>query len=179
MTCPDDARLDYWLDDALPESEAAALAAHVADCGPCATRRLARQAEDRYWQAALALDGAELAHLARANLAAAWRTAAEPAALAAAPATWWPALVLLGAVAAWAAWVMALPLLGEGSGWLSRLGVAGIALGWLLGRGWEVAGAVGSTTERLLLDEMTLLLAAASFAFWLLVARPWALVHTD
>ncbi len=176
MTCPDDARLDYWLDEALAEAEAAAIAAHVADCPRCAVRRLTRLTEERLWQAALALDGAELAYLARANLAAAWRTAAAPAVAQGAPlAHWLAALAVFGGVAAYGAWSTALPAVGEGAGWLSRLGLVGIGLSWLLGQLWDA----GSAIDLLVPGDPTLLLAAASFALWLFVARPWVLVRTD
>src|SRR3954447_17556010 len=105
MTCPDDERLDYWLDDALPGVEATGLAAHLADCPPCASRHLARLAEERLWQAALALAGAALPSLAPANLPAPGRRGLRPAAEPAA--AWWPALVLLAAVAAYGAWATA------------------------------------------------------------------------
>lgn len=178
MTCPDDERLDHWLDNALHPTEATVLAAHVADCPPCASRHLVRLTEERLWQAALALDGAELAFLAQANLAAAWQrvplSAAQPAA-----AAWWPPLVLLAAVAAYGAWATVMPLLGEGTGWLSRLGVLGIGLGWLLGRLWAGATALGEAFDSPFLGDPTLALAAASFALWVFVARPWALARTD
>src|SRR5260370_25067639 len=70
MPCPDDERLDHWLDDALPASEATLLAAHVADCPPCASRHLVRLTEERLWQAAPAPDGPAPAYLAHANPAA-------------------------------------------------------------------------------------------------------------
>ena len=35
MTCPEDERLDHWLDEALPPTEATVLAAHVADTVAC------------------------------------------------------------------------------------------------------------------------------------------------
>src|SRR3954447_1069688 len=177
MTCPDDERLDHWLDDALPPPEATVLAAHVAECPPCATRHLARLAEERLWQAALALDSADLTYLARANLAAAWQRGLLPAAEPAA--AWWPALVLLAAVAAYGAWATAMPLLGEGTGWLSRLGVLGIGVAWLLGRLWEGATALAEALDNPLLADPTIALAAASFALWAFVARPWALARTD
>jgi hypothetical protein len=176
MTCPDDERLDYWLDEALPTPEAAALAAHVADCSPCADRHLARLTEDRSWRAALALDGADLAYLARANLAAAWLRGPLPAARPA-TASWWPALVLLGAVAAYGAWATAMPLLGEGTGWLSRLGVLGIFLAWLVSSLLAGATALGEALDNPLLGDPTAALAAASFALWVFVTRPWALAR--
>ena len=176
MTCPDHTRLDYWLDEALTEAEAAAIAAHVADCPACAAHRLTRLAEDRLWQAAMALDGAELAYLARANLAAAWRSAAVPVAAHGAPlAHWLAALVIVGAVAAYGAWATAMPVVGEGTGWLSRLGLVGIGLSWLLGQLWGAVAAV----DLLAPEDPTLLLAAASFGLWLYVARPWALARVD
>ncbi len=176
MTCPDDARLDYWLDDELTEAEATTIAAHVAGCPRCVARRLTRLAEDRLWETALALDGAELAFLARANLAAAWRRTAVPvAAQSASLAQWLAALVLVGAVAAYGAWITVMPVVGEGTGWLNRLGLVGIGLSWLLGKLWGAA----TTIDLPGLDDPTLFLAAASFGLWLFVARPWALARAD
>jgi hypothetical protein len=172
MICPDDSHLDHWIDDAR-------VASHVADCPPCATRHLMRQTEERFWQAALGLDGAELAHLARANLVGPWLSGTHPALQPSGPALWWPALVLLGALAAWAAWVTAMPWVGEGTGWLGRLGVVGIGLSWLAGRLWDGASALGSALESAALGDPTLLLAAVSFGLWLYVARPWALTRAD
>ena len=176
MTCPDDARLDLWLDDTLDApGEAAAVAAHVASCPACTARRAARLAEERLWQAALALDAGELTHLARANLMAAWREAAVPAQAA----LWWPALVLLGVVGTWLAWLLALPMVEAVALLANRLGLVGLGLGWALGRLWDVAMAAGAAATHPALANPTLLLAAAGVLLWSFLARPWAMAPTE
>jgi hypothetical protein len=169
MRCPDDALLDQWLDDALAAPEAAAVAVHLGACGPCAARRAARLAEERAWRAALALDPAELAYLARADLAAAWRQAVAPAR----PTYWWPALVTLGVAGAYTAWLVAVPALGLALGLANRLGLVGLALAWALGQGWTlVAAALRALAAPPLVDPM---FAAATLAagLWLVISRPW------
>src|SRR3954470_20090800 len=102
MRCPDDARLDAWLDGAPGTApEAAEIAAHLTSCPACTARQAAREAEERQWRTALALDADELAFLARADLAGAWRAAHA----AARPALWWPALVVLALAGAYATWL--------------------------------------------------------------------------
>src|SRR5688500_13405493 len=131
MRCPDDARLDLWLDDALgADADAAAVTAHVAGCPACETRVAVRQVEERLWRAALALHPAELAHLATADLAAAWH-AAVPAAR---PARWWPALVVLALAGTYAAWLAALPMLELVVGLANRAGLLGMGVVWALGQ---------------------------------------------
>jgi hypothetical protein len=169
MRCPDDALLDQWLDDALAAPQAAAVAAHLDECGTCAARRGVRLLEERGWRAALALDTAELAYLVRADLAATWRQACAPPR----PAYWWPALVALGMAGAYATWLVALPALGLLLGLASRLGLVGLALAWLLGQAWNLtAAALKAFAAPPLVDPI---LAGATIAacLWLVMTRPW------
>lgn len=169
MRCPDDALLDQWLDDALAAPQAAAIAAHVDECGTCAARRGARLLEERGWRAALALDPAELAYLVRADLPAAWRQAVAPAR----PAYWWPALVALAVVGACATWVVALPALGLLLGLASRLGLVGLTLAWLLEQAWTLTAAALQALAAPPLVNPTLAAAVVATCLWLVVSRPW------
>jgi hypothetical protein len=179
MTCPDDARLDLWLDGALAgPAEAAAVGAHVAGCPACTARRVARLAEEQLWRAALALDARELAYLATADLAAAWRAGIVPAPPNT-PARWWPALVLLGLFGAYAAWLLAVPILGEGAALAHRLGLTGLGLGWLMGRLWDLAAAIAAVAASPALANATLWLAGAAVLLWLLMARPAPIGRTS
>ncbi len=170
MRCPDDALLDRWLDGALAVTETAALATHLAECRACAARRDARVAEKRGWRAALALDAAELAYLARADLAAAWRRAAEPVR----PAYWWPALVVMSLAGAYAAWLVALPALELLVGLANRLGLVGMALVWLLGEGWRAGAAVLDMLATPPVIDPSVLAASLAACLWLVMSRPWA-----
>jgi hypothetical protein len=173
MRCPDDARLDLWLDDALAAADAGALAAHVADCAACATRHAARQTEEAGWRAALALDAAELAYLAGANLTA-WRAAMVPAR----SARWWPALVLLTLAGAYAAWVAALPTLGLLVGVVNRVGLLGWGAIWALGQVAQALAAAARTAAEAPVGHPATLMAGAACLLWLALARPWALGFT-
>lgn len=170
MQCPDDALLDRWLDGALAAPEHGAVGTHLAACAPCAARRGARLAEERGWRAALALDAAELAYLARADLAAAWRQAAPLPR----PARWWPALVVLSLVGAAMAWVVALPDLGLLVGQANRVGLLGLALAWLLGQAWHLGAAALNTLAAPPIANPTVLAAGIAACLWLVVSRPWA-----
>ncbi|HEY7066882.1 MAG TPA: zf-HC2 domain-containing protein [Chloroflexota bacterium] len=167
MPCPDDALLDRWLDQALAAPERDAVGAHLAACAPCAARRDARLAEERGWRAALALDAAELAQLARADPAAVWRSAA-------APAQWWPALAVLGLVGAAVAWLVALPDLELMVGLANRVGLLGLALAWLLGQAWHLGAAALNALATPPLVNPTVLAAGIAAGLWLLMERPWA-----
>jgi hypothetical protein len=170
MRCPDDALLDRWLDGALGAGEATALAAHVAACPACAARRDARLDEERGWRAALALDAAELAYLARADLAAAWRHVAAPAR----PAYWWPTLVVLSLAGAYAAWLVALPALELVVRLANRLGLLGVALAWMLGQAWYMGAALLGALARPPLVDPALVAASLAAGLWLVISRPWA-----
>jgi hypothetical protein len=170
MQCPDDALLDRWLDHALAGPEHDRLAAHVAACPACAARQGARLAEERAWRAVLRLDAAELAYLARADLAAAWRQAPTPAG----PAYWWPALVVLGVAGAYAAWLVALPVLELLAGLANRLGLAGLALAWLLGEAWYLGAAALDVLAAPPLANPTLVVTSVAACLWLVMSRPWA-----
>lgn len=172
MPCPDDALLDRWLDGALGLDEGTPLAAHVAACPACSGRRDVRLAEERRWQAALALDATELAYLARADLAAIWRRAAAPAR----PADWWPALVVLSLAGAYAAWLVALPALALLIGLANRLGLVGMALAWLIGQAWYVGAAALDTLATPPLVDPSLVAASLAAGLWLVMSRPWGSV---
>jgi anti-sigma factor RsiW len=169
MLCPDDAVLDLWLDGALAPAQGAPVAAHLATCPSCATRRDARLAEERRWQAVLALDAVELSYLARADLAAVWRKATVPVR----PAYWWPALVLLGAAGAYAGWLVALPALEWLAGLASRFGLLGLALAWVISEAWYVSKAVLDALARPPLVNPALVAASLAAALWLGMSRPW------
>jgi anti-sigma factor RsiW len=169
MRCPDDALLDRWLDGALSIDETAALAGHVAACPACAARQNARLAEERDWRAALALDAAELAHLARADLAAAWRQA--PAL--ARPARWWPPLVVLCLAGAYAAWLVALPALEVLMALANRLGLVGVALAWLLGQAWYGGAAALDALATPPVVDPSLVVTSLAACLWLVMGRPW------
>ncbi|HLH23530.1 MAG TPA: zf-HC2 domain-containing protein [Chloroflexota bacterium] len=169
MRCPDDALLDRWLDEALAADEAAAVAAHAASCPACARRREARRAEERAWRAALALDGAELAFLARADLAGSWRAAHTSAR----PASWWPTLVVLGLAGAYAAWLVALPALELLVVLANRLGLAGLALAWLLAQAWYLGAALLAALAAPPLIDPPLVAAGLAAALVLVLSRPW------
>ena len=176
MRCPDDARLDLWLDGALgADADAAAVAAHVAGCPACETRVAVRQVEERLWRAALALHPAELAHLATADLAAAWH-AAVPAAR---PARWWPALVVLALAGTYAAWLAALPTLELVVGLANRAGLLGMGVVWALGQTARVLATVATALAEPPLGNPALVLAGAAGMLWLMLARPWALQSAE
>ena len=170
MQCPDDALLDRWLDDALaPPDEALALGAHLAGCPRCTGRRDARLAEERQWRAALALDAAELAYLAWADLAAAWRARTAPAR----PAHWWPALVVLGLAGGYAAWLVTLPALQAAVALAGRAGLLASGLAWLLTQAWYAGAAALQALSAPPLVNPTLFAAAVAACLWLIVSRPW------
>jgi hypothetical protein len=170
MRCSDDARLDLWLDGALDAAEAAELAAHLATCADCAARRVARDAEERHWRAALAVDADDLAFLARADLAGAWRAAHA----AARPALWWPALVVLALAGAYAAWLVVLPAVEMLVGLANRVGLVGLGAFWALGRLGQAAAALAAALAAPPLVSPAVWLAAGAVALWLYLARPWA-----
>jgi hypothetical protein len=174
MICPDDARLDLWLDGALAPADERTVAAHVAGCATCAGRRATRVAEEALWRAALALDASELAALAGADLTA-WRRAAAPAR----SARWWPALLLLGAAATYAAWLLAAPALEAAAELAGRLGLVGMGLGWALARLWDAAAALVAAAAHVSASNTLLWAAAAALALWLFVAQPWSAARAD
>src|SRR5689334_6680699 len=170
MRCPDDALLDGWLDRALAEPEREAVGAHLAACASCAARRDARLVEERGWRAALALDAAELAQLARADIAAVWRHAAPPAR----PARWWPALAVLGLAGAAVAWLVAMPDLEPLVSRANRVGLLGLALAWLLGQAWHLGVAALNALAAPPLINPAVVAAGIAACLWLAVSRPWA-----
>ena len=169
MHCPDDALLDRWLDDELGPDERSAAATHMAACPACTARRNARLAGERGWRAALALNAAELAYLARADLAAAWRQAAVPTR----PAYWWLALVVLSLAGAYATWLVTLAALELLVGLANRLGLVGLALAWLLGEAWYLAAAALDVLAAPPLLNPTLVAASVAACLWLVMSWPW------
>jgi len=172
MTCPDATRLDLWLDDALPSAEASVLTAHVDGCATCAARQRARRAEDATWQAALALDAAELAHLARADLSARWR--ASTAAPVAGSARWWPALLLLALAGTYLGWWLASAEIVPIVDLANRLGLVGLVLAWVLAQVWQAAAGAAEAVAQVPASDMTVLLASLAVVLWLGVAKVWA-----
>ena len=133
MACPDELTLDLWLADALPAEEAATLATHVRTCVACTAAVSAAGAFGTQLQAALALDGEELAHLAGLPLAAPWRTSPDSAAQP------WGWIALAGVVGGYVAWLAAEPTVGPLLGTAFQVGLGTLpvhlALGFLFDLG--------------------------------------------
>jgi hypothetical protein len=110
MTSPDEQTLDLWLADALSAEETAGVDL----------------------QAALALDGDELAYLADLQLAQTWRTAS------AASAPWWGWIAVIGVVAGFAAWVAVGPTFGSVFGLAIQVGVGSLLINAALGLAFTI-----------------------------------------
>jgi hypothetical protein len=175
MTCPDDARLDLWLDDALPAVEAAALTVHTVECLRCTAQVAERQAEEQRWRRALALDASELAYLHRARLVAVWQPPVARPILAA----WWPVLLVFGLMASYLAWLAMLHTLEELGTIAGRLGLPSLLLAGALGGLRELGRALADLPSGPGLVDPVLLMAGGSFLLWLLVTRPWHLLRSD
>jgi hypothetical protein len=117
MACPDDVTLDFWLAEALPFEEAAAVAAHVRTCPTCSGAQDAAAQIGAELHAALALDADEVAYLSRLDLASSWN----PHPVAAAPAWTW--IVFACAIGGFAAWLMATQLFGSAMSVAAQVGL--------------------------------------------------------
>ena len=162
MACPDALTLDLWLADALPPSEAAAVAAHARSCATCAAVEQAAHALGGQLHAALALDAEERAYLSGLALASPWRTSP------AAAATFWGWLALAGVVGAYVAWLAAAPMFGAGVATAARVGLGTLPLHLALGLAYSSSQALADLVRQpaLGLTQPVLALLALALLVW-------------